>query len=92
MKSKRLNMKNKIDIDILDGKKPTKTAPLTKVKYGTPNEYSYRGNIVFVDRNYNFNNEYCISSFYYSPEHKIGSHNRNKFKVMMDRRIFKDYK
>ena len=64
-------------------------APLIKSKYGMDNEYSYRGSVVFVDRTYNFNNEYCKSSFYYCPEHKVGSHNRNKFKVMMDRRIFK---
>lgn len=85
-------MTNKADLNnILDGKKPNNVAPLNKRKYGMPNEYSYRGSVVFVDRTYSFNNEYCTGSFYYSPEYKIGSHNRNKFKIMMDRRIFKDY-
>jgi hypothetical protein len=86
-------MTDKADLtNILNGEKPAKVAPLTKSKHGMPNEYSYRGSIVLVDRTYNFNREHCTGSMYYSPEHKIGSHNRNRFKVMMDRRIFKDYK
>jgi len=64
--------------------------PLSKNKANpSPFAYIYRGIDIEVKRNYNFNNEYVISSQYFVPSLGLFAHSPKELKRKVDRRLDK---